>query len=301
MAYGKITSDRQWGRAGVACAMAFVLFLLLIGWVALMAQAPENTQPSGTPAYIFGFLFFGQLFTVVRCLKRRSAHALTDEALDNDPRPPVLYLRPFTQDSAVLSSGPRIFNLFNPFSWGKVLRWRGLLSSWAAFWTFKWTFEQLLESNTRALGPLVAIGQPGSPPILGAHNLFVGEEWQDRVADLSRRAQLVVLAAGDTPGILWEVNFMLKHLDPSKCIIYVENGRYRAWWPLWRKGSRGKLWKQFRALSRELFPVPLPEKLGRSSFVGFDAGWVPRVIDPPRAPPEPDARARVAYRLTQLM
>ena len=301
MSYGKITSDRQWGRAGLSCVVAFVLLVLLVVWIGLMVNPPENVSPSGAPAIILASLLFSQVFMVVRCVKRRSAHQFTDEDLDKDTRPPILYLRPFTQDNAVLSSGPRIFNLLNPFSWGKVLRWRGLLSSWGAFWRFKWTFEQLLEDRTRDLGPLVAIGQPGAPPILGAHNLFVGEEWQARVDDLSRRAQLVVLAAGDTPGILWEVNFMLKNLDPSKCLIYVENGRYRVWWPMWRKGSRAKLWQQFRTLSRDLFPVPLPEKLGRASFVGFDAGWVPRIVDPPRHPPEAERRERLAFQLTQLM
>ncbi len=301
MAYGKITSDRQWGRAGWACAVAFVLLVLSLVWIGFMINPPEGAEPSGTPAYILLFLFFSQAFTAVRCLKRRSAHAFSDADLDNDKRAPILYLRPFTQDSAVLSSGPRIFNILNPFSWGKVMRWRGMLSSWAAFWKFNWTFEQLLEDRTRHLGPLVAIGQPGAPPILGAHNLFVGDEWKDRVADLSRRAQLVVLAAGDTEGIKWEVNFMLKNLEPTKCLIYVENGRYRLWWPLWRKGSRAKLWKQFRELNQKGFPVPLPEKLGRSSFVGFDAGWVPRLVDPPRNPPESEARERLAFQLTQLM
>jgi hypothetical protein len=301
MAYGKITSNRQWGRALWAFAVALVLLAMAMGWNHLMDNPPEGVTPGPLPLYILLFIFFGQSFTVVRCLKRRSADAFSDADLDDDKRAPILYLRPFAQDSAVLSSGPRIFNILNPFSWGKVMRWRGLLSSWSAFWRFKWTFEQLLQDRTHHLGPLVAIGQPGAAPILGAHNLFVGEDWQNRVADLSRRAQLVVLAAGDTPGILWEVNFMLKNLDPTKCLIYVENGRYRAWWPVWRKGGRRKLWRQFRALSREVFPVPLPEQIGRSSFVGFDAGWVPRLVDPPRKPPEVEARDRLAYHLTQLM
>lgn len=293
MAYGKITSDRQGGRAVVALGVTVILGVL--------AAVCLDQLPSPALGTIFLFATFSQAFTVVRCLKRRSAHQFSDEDLDKDTRPPILYLRPFTQDSAVLSSGPRIFNILNPFSWGKLRRWRGLLSSWGAFWRFKWTFEQLLEDRTRELGPLVAIGQPGTPPILGAHNLFVGDEWQQRVADLARRAQLVVLAAGDTPGILWEVKFMLEHLDPSKCLVYVENGRYRLWWPMWRKGSRAKLWKQFRALSQDLFPVPLPANLGRASFVAFEAGWVPRLMDPPPPPPEAAPRERVAYQLTQMM
>jgi len=237
----------------------------------------------------------------LRCLKSRSAHTLDIEDLDGDERAPVLYLRPFTQDNAVLSSGARIFNLFNPFSWGKIRRWRGFFTSYAAFFSFKWTFEQLLEAKTRTMGPLVAIGQPGAPPIMGAQNLYVGEEWQDRVIDLCQRAQLVVLAAGDTPGIMWEVKYMLENLDPEKCMIFVQGGRYRSWWPLWRKGSRRSLWKKFLVLSKDAFPVPLPKKLGRAAFVGFDARWEPKLIDPPRRPPVEDPRNTVAYELTQIL
>lgn len=285
----------------MASVAAAILLILALAWYAFVIHPPEGASPSPLLGHALLMVFFSQASTVARCLKRRSAHILTLEDLDNDTRAPILYLRPFTQDNAVLSSGARIFNLFNPFSWGKLRRWRGLLTSYAAFWSFKWTFEQLLAARVRDMGPLVAIGQPGAPPIMGAHNLFVGEQWQQRVNDLSSRAQLVVLAAGDTPGIIWEVNFMLKHLDPTRCLIYVENGRYRLWWPLWRKGSRRSLWKKFRTLSKDSFPVPLPERLGSSAFVGFDADWVPKVVDPPRQPVASDQRDRVAYELTQIV
>ena len=110
-----------------------------------------------------------------------------------------------------------------------------------------------------------------------------------------------MLAAGDTPGIMWEVNYMLENLDPEKCMIFVEGGRYRTWWPIWRKGSRRSLWKKFLILSEDAFPVPLPKKLGRAAFVGFNAGWEPKLIDPPRRPPVADPRNTVAYELTQIL
>jgi hypothetical protein len=291
MAYGKISSNRQWGQAVVSGVLVAVL----------LASALVVLSRGNVLGWFLILLAITPTFTTVRCLKSRSANMLRLEDLDNDTRAPILYLRPFTQDNALISSGPLLFNFYDlSCCWDRLRRWPGIISAYSAFYTFKWTFEQLLAAKTRDLGPLVAFGQPGAPPIMGAHNLYVGEDWQDRVADLCEQAQLVVLAAGGTPGIIWEVNFMVKNLDPTKCLIFVERSRYRWWWPFWLKGTRRKLWKKFRALSKDSFPVPLPETLAGSAFVGFDAGWAPKLVDPVLPPRETEIRDRVAHQLTQI-
>jgi hypothetical protein len=52
-----------------------------------------------------------------------------------------------------------------------------------------------------------------------------------------------------------------------------------------------------------LHRVALPQaaKRQRSAFIGFDAGWMPKWVDPPRRPRETEHRDRVAYQLTQLV
>ena len=291
MAFKQPSSGRQWFKALVSFLVAFVLMIL-------QAVIVFQQEGNAVPLIYLGIALL--LFYGVRCLKARSVDQLTLAGLDNDGRAPVLFLRPFTEDNAVLSSGARIFNPLNPFSWGKLLRPRGLWASYRSFFALRWMVEQVLAYTTRQMGPLVAIGQPGTPPMLGAYNLYVGDDWQARVADLALRAQLVVLMAGTTPGLLWEVEFMQTRLDPVKCVIFVPDGQRRWWWPFWRKGNRRKVWDGFRAMSAALFPVALPERLGRAAFVGFKAGWQPFVLDPPRCPPQTSAGPHVAYRVTAI-
>ena len=295
MAFKQPSGSRQWFKALLSFLGAIVLLFLAI---LVVSVNPENGNPWAPVFFAVLLLFYG-----VRCLKSRSVDLLTLDGLDNDSRAPVLFLRPFTEDSAVLSSGARILNPLNPFSWGKVLRWRGLWASYRSFFALRWTVEQVLAFTTRDMGPLVAIGQPDTPPVLGAYNLYVGDDWQARVEDLALRAQLVVLVAGTTPGLLWEVEFMRTRLDPVKCVIFVPDGQRRWWWPFWRKGNRRKVWDGFRTMSAKLFPVPLPESLGRfpsAAFVGFEAGWKPFVLDPPRRPSPTPVGPYVAYMVTAI-
>jgi hypothetical protein len=311
MAYGKITADRQWFRAFFCFGFGFLLFVIaaiLYAFAIYAASQAEDASAAEGIGRIVGligtFFIFGgflQLFNGVRCLKSRSAHQLTLTDLDNDARPPVLYLRPFTIDNAVLSSGARVFNPLNLFSYYKLRQ--TVFGGWSSYLKLRWTFEQVLEFATRKMGPLVAIGQPGSPPVMGAHNLFVGEEWQERVAELEQHAQLVVLAAGaTTPGVLWEVEFTRTRLDPKKFLIFVPGGKYRWWWPFWRTGSRRKTWAAFRKASEKLFPVSLPEKLRGAAFVAFDSDWQPSLLDPGwRRPPTSEARDYLAWRVMKII
>ena len=262
-------------------------------------EASEPPELGRLPALIAFPFFLGgllQFFNFLRCLKSRSANELKLEDIGNDTRPPVLYLRPFTVDNAVLSSGARVFNPFNPFTYYKLKR--TLFGGYGSFFKLRWTSEQVFEYVTRKLGPMVAIGQPNSPPVMGAYNLFVGEEWKERVQELAQRAQLVVLLAGDTTqGVMWEMSKATLWCDPEKFTLFVPGGRYRWWWPLWRIGSRRRNWAAFRKAYEHYcenakpedmprqFPSPLPAKLKGAAFVGFKEDWSPVLLDPRSRPP----------------
>lgn len=280
--------------------------------------ALESEQPPNLgrlPAIIgFPFLFGGvvQFFNGVRCLKARSAHQLRLEDMGNDARPPVLYLRPFSVDNAVMSSGARVFNPLNFFTYYKLRR--TLVGGYGSYFTLRWTSEQVFEYVTRKLGPMVAIGQPDSPPVMGAYNLFVGEEWKERVEELAKRAQLVVLLAGaTTEGLMWEMGKTTQWCDPEKLILFVPGGRYRWWWPLWRVGSRKRNWAAFRKAYESYcasakpenkprqFPSPLPERLKSAAFVGFEKDWTPVLLDPRSRPPVSQPRDYLVYRVMRII
>ena len=102
------------------------------------------------------------------------------EALAQDGRPPILWLRSFRSDG---SEAVCIIDQDVPS-----------------------TFEQMVTTPLSKYGPVVAIGRPGEalPPI-GALREYVGADWQSRVRELLLHAAAVVAILDDTPGLLWEL------------------------------------------------------------------------------------------------
>jgi hypothetical protein len=71
--------------------------------------------------------------------------------------------------------------------------------------------------------PVVAVGRPGEwLPTLGASRLYLGpDEWQQEVERLIVDATFIVLIAGGTQGLLWELQTTLHAGALPKVLIYV--------------------------------------------------------------------------------
>jgi hypothetical protein len=187
----------------------------------------EKTRPeSGTDWLTLGKTLGVGLTTVflmglggVKSLKRgkqldaESAQAL----LAQDTRPPVVYLRSF-QDDSVAGKGS-LSELLVPSLGGGLLmvamlaaldRRGGIVSE-----------EEQLAEALQDLGPFVAVGKPGEKlPQLGASRMYLQDsEWRDKVRGLMSRAGLVVLRAGNTDGLWWEVQTAARIVRPEKIIF----------------------------------------------------------------------------------
>jgi len=135
---------------------------------------------------------------------RRHEALDADVAMALDPRPPVLYLRSFRDDGVSLLAEQ-----------GGALRRRlmGALRLPAP--------EERMARILSRVGPLVAIGKPGEPlPELGAARLYVAhDQWQQKVTELMRRAALVVVRVGSSPGVLWEIEQALQQLPRQRLVL----------------------------------------------------------------------------------
>jgi len=120
-----------------------------------------------------------------------------------DPRPPVIYLRPFDEDL-------------------RQARQLGLLRYVPAP-SVGLSVEQLLGRLLGPLGPLVAIGRPGEAlPPLGFARLYASDtDWQGTVLDLLARSAAVVLVAGTSPGLLWELEQVMRRVPRQRVILIV--------------------------------------------------------------------------------
>ena len=130
------------------------------------------------------------LFFAAFWLHERGKRHLQPDAhstLASDRRPPILYLRSFDDDE---KAG---------------------------------TDEFVLAKIFEEVGPFVAIGRPGDKlPPLGASRFYVADDtWRGAVDDLLGRAALVLLRAGKTQGLLWELQQCRKRLSPKHLAVLI--------------------------------------------------------------------------------
>jgi TM2 domain-containing membrane protein YozV len=178
-----------------------------------------------------------------------------DEARAADPRPPVVYLRSFVADDQPLLT----------FAY-----------------TASVSAEQEIAFAMDRIGPFIAIGKPGERlPELGAARLYVADEdWRMVVGEMMRDAALVVIRAGETPNLWWEIDETMKQC-PRQRVIIVELGA-----PGSLPGFDARFAQTFGAPAANVQPerskllvallrlfVPYARSLGR--IIYFDAGGAP--------------------------
>jgi hypothetical protein len=190
-------------RVSTAADVGIGATLLTIATAFSIPGAFGQGSPAG--ARIGLGLVGGTLYAIGGHLYRRGKKATAvpaEQILKSDPRPPVVYLRSFRDDSATaLVPNSSVSTLFS------VTR----------------TEEQQIAEVFGELGPFIAIGRPGeSLPELGAARMHVAnEQWQETVADLMKRARLVLYRASDTQGFKWEVQRGGELLGPTRMAFLI--------------------------------------------------------------------------------
>lgn len=192
------------------------------------------------------------LFTLGRRMRISGA----ERVLAEDARPPIVYLRPFGTDRAEIAR--------RLSSWVRISPREG----------FEKTYEQRLARTLHEIGPLVAVGDPTERlPLLGAARTYAPDEsWQETVDELTGRAGVVMLHAGESEGFAWEVHHVVALNAPERVILSLPLDAGR------KEPSRQERYAAFRRRLGDVFPRPLPEAIGHCQFLYFDADWTPRLL-----------------------
>ena len=172
--------------------------LMILGGVIYVAVGGADESPSALLAVP---LIVGGILVHYRGRQHSArAKAVGPDTLPIDSQPKVLYLRSFQTDPS--TTYQRL----------------------AAGWT---TEEEDLKSVLQPFGDMVAIGQPGERlPVPGATRMYVTQsEWKRVVLASMQSAPLVVLRAGSSPGVLWEMEQAVRTLEPQRLLIFVWNIR----------------------------------------------------------------------------
>ena len=81
-------------------------------------------------------------------------------------------------------------------------------------------FEGLLSDISKPFGPFIAIARPGSAPSAeAARAYFAGEEWRDAVVQWMDDARLLLMIAGYTDGLHWELSQTIQRGHAGKVIF----------------------------------------------------------------------------------
>lgn len=202
---------RPWRSAGTRSAWWLKLVIANLAVPAVvygLLSDAESAPDLDDSNWDLGLSVIGvALLLVIMALFRRSRRheaVSAAQAMADDPRPPVLYLRSFQDDGSVLLEDQGIPGV------QALTRATSPASS-----------EEELAQILQRIGPVVAIGKPGEKlPELGAARLYVShDQWQAVVGALMRQAALVVVRVGKSPGVLWEIGQALTQIPRERLAL----------------------------------------------------------------------------------
>ncbi len=248
-----------------------------------------------------GFVALGLtlvLLNISAALRRPLLLPTAVDVLRRDTRAPVLYLRSFSRESrratwrrmfrslggsfatagrvaAALSGDDKAENVDRILaaSHRKSIRYGGitfenigqsLLSGRGQMYD-----EQLALANVmNGIGPYIGIARPSESTTwadVGAAKQRVSDDrWKDVVAELMAISALIVLEAGNSLGLMWEVEQVVRIAPPRKVLLFLpdSDADYAA----------------FIGHTRTMFPKALPALRCESRFIAFDETWTPQIL-----------------------
>jgi hypothetical protein len=210
---------RRMRRLALALDVGFVVIVVIVGAMLAVGDPAAPVQslflPSLPALLVFAAttLLLGTLLLAGSVALFRRGLATSQptgrELMASDRRPPVLLLRSFGDDTMSVVEAPTL----------------GQIKALARM-------EESIAEQFRPFGPLVAIGRPGEAlPKLGAsRDYYSDSEWQAGALELMQKARLIVVIAGVSPGLRWELEAIARTGHQSKLIVLMpEPHRQRRW------------------------------------------------------------------------
>jgi hypothetical protein len=254
------------------CAWILLALFLLYGIPAAAGQLMTEAASAwvlpiwliGVAIVLFWFVW-PHAQNAVRQFKMELAGRNPSHAVMKAHRPPIFYLRSFAFDQTA-SAAPK---------WLQRLLTVGSGAAAAS------TPEMNLVRQLRRYAPVLAIGRPGEvhpPP--GAMRFYVTDaRWEATVKSIVPCCDLVVWVSGNTRGLGWEIEQLIKSLPPQRLLLWPHVHINKL-----KRQQRDAEWLRFVDSHCDVFPKPLPRDVGTTRFIAFDADWTPLAIPNARYP-----------------
>ena len=170
--------------------------------------------------------------------RQRRAFQSACEAMTKDPRPRVLYLRPFEDDKSM---------------------------SLAVALT---SVEQDLCMVLWDFGPVFTFKGPLEAADTGPARLTVpeGKDWHAEVREQMSKARLVVMRVGNTEGFLWEARLAAEILNPEQLLFWVPQG----------ESGFEKFEREAKKWLPRLLPPSWSPSASKGGIIYFQPDWTPQ-------------------------
>lgn len=256
-------------RVGQALIVLAVLLVPFIGVMILRGLAQPSTLGSSVSLAIM--LTVAGLYLIRR--GRRVHMPALEDVLRDDPRPPVLYLRAFNQESQFFIIGTKA----EYGRWGKSFHAVLSREDQKIGITVE---EYLADEITTRIGPFVALGSPEdylAPP--GALRVYAkDDDWKQRFDELARKAACVIVEVSKSDNLRWEFEHLRGAGLQEKLFVLTRPSTegskvgWAFWGLLWRlKGIRTMSWQEFSTDLAQLgYEIGFGNP-GTGVVLGFDA------------------------------
>lgn len=230
-----------------------------------LIPSPFPTPLSPIERHYFSLVTIGCLFVPIfyvgtltgaeriRKMARRASLRPAEEVLQEDQRPPVLFLRAFEDDQVSLKSAamPAYSRVADP-----GIEYANL--------------EEVLEAALN-IGPVVAIGHPEDvvPPIGAVRRYVEGDAWQNVVVSLMDQAALIVVGVSDSEGVVWEIEQLCNRGYLGKSVFIIPP-RHR-----WNRRLVYQLLLKLLRVSDVVESDGIAAELGAKLVEGRSSGSVP--------------------------
>ena len=239
--------QKKRGKRRILIASGLLILGGLLAKFSFLGNSDADALVILIPQKIIGIAL---IIWAVKLLKvgRRMTAPNPEELLAIDCRRPVLYMRSFDHDQRTLDKQSLLAKLYNPTGIRTLVRYEEQVSEWMS-----------------RIGPVIAIGRPGEAlPELGAARVYVDDEgWQQKLLEMHRASALVVMQAGASEGLKWEIGKVFEPANFKPTLIcFAPETR--------RSGPPERIYASFKEALRIHHDVELPATLNSSYVLWFD-------------------------------
>lgn len=255
-----VSEEHLWQGRGLQI-LAFVIGLISL---AILFKALIVLVPFMLPivmciiAIVFGF--FGIVLALYLFNRaRRLLYPTADELMTIDKRQPILFLRSFDDDATTFNAEEKrnFISLLQSIQialvklavtlrklLGEALKKESGLPGIAAK---SIPFESVIHKELRQIGPVIAVGRPGEklPPLGAARGHFDDNEWKDGVLAWMDQARMIVVVAGSTKGVSWELDQIASRGYKNKALFLFPPKTIKSASPTSFWGIFAQFWKHF--------------------------------------------------------